>query len=74
MGRMEPLDETERTILDLEKRRFRHQAAKERAVRAELGLGATEYYLRLNALLEDQRAVAAEPALIRRLRDHRDRV
>ena len=69
---MEPLTETERAVLALEKRSWRRPGSKERAIRRELGMGTVEYHLRLNALLEDPRAVAAEPALTRRLRAQLD--
>ncbi|OAX67840.1 hypothetical protein A5N15_00085 [Rothia kristinae] len=51
---------------------WRRPGSKERAIRRELGMGAVEYHLRLNALLDDPRAIAAEPALTRRLREQRD--
>ena len=70
---MQPLTEQERAILALEKRSWKYPGSKERAVRRELGMSATQYYLRLNALLDDPRAVSAEPALTRRLRSRRDR-
>ncbi|WP_144793591.1 DUF3263 domain-containing protein [Kocuria palustris] len=66
------LDATQRAILELEKRRFKYQGAKERTIRAELGLPVTEYYQRLNALLDSPLAWQAEPALARRLSEQRD--
>ncbi len=69
---VQPLTETERAVLALEKRTWRRPGSKERAIRRELGMGAVEYHLRLNALLDDPRAIAAEPALTRRLREQRD--
>lgn len=66
------LDEQQRAILDLEKRRFKYQGAKERAIGAQLGMPVTEYYQRLNALLDTEAAWAAEPALVRRLSELRD--
>lgn len=66
------LTDRELAVLALEGRRYRRQGAKEQAVREELGLSATRYYQVLNALLDDQRALAHEPVLIARLRRLRD--
>lgn len=66
------LDEQQRAILDLEKRRFKYQGAKEWAIGAQLGMPVTEYYQRLNALLDSEAAWAAEPVLVRRLSELRD--
>ncbi len=68
------LSDRERGVLHLERRRWRHLGAKEQAMRDELGLSATRYHQVLNALLDDPRALAAEPVLVarlRRLREHR---
>ncbi|WP_238147728.1 MULTISPECIES: DUF3263 domain-containing protein [Micrococcaceae] len=69
---MGTLTEAERAILEMEKRTWKYPGAKERAVRKELGMSATEYYMRLNRLIDDVRAVREEPALTRRLRERRD--
>lgn len=66
---LEPL---ERAILDLEKQRFKYQGAKERAIRLQLRMPVTEYYQRLNALLDTRAAWAAEPVLVRWLVQLRD--
>ncbi|MDO5619534.1 DUF3263 domain-containing protein [Kocuria sp.] len=68
-GELGPL---ERAILDMESRRFKYQGAKERAIRAEIQLPVTAYYQQLNQLIDTPAAWAAQPALMRRLRDHRD--
>lgn len=68
------LDDLELAVLDLERRTYRHQGAKEQAVRDELDLSATRYYQVLNALLDDPAALAREPVLVgraRRLREER---
>ena len=62
------LDEQQRAILDLEKRRFKYQGAKERAIGAQLGMPVTEYYQRLNALIDRDDAARFAPMLISRLR------
>lgn len=66
------LAERERRILALERRGFVGPGAKERAVREELGLVPVRYYQLLNALLDDPRALAADPVTINRLRRVRD--
>ena len=66
------LDEQQRMILEMEKRRFKYQGAKERAIGSQLGMPVTEFYQRLNALLDTEAAWAAEPALVQRLRELRD--
>src|SRR5690625_7861291 len=47
------LTDRDRRILELEARTFRYVGAKERAIREELGISRTAYYVRLNALLDD---------------------
>ncbi|GHC20150.1 hypothetical protein GCM10010348_50990 [Streptomyces anthocyanicus] len=67
---MEPgeLAEREQSILALERRGFTGPGAKERAIREELGLAPVRYYQLLNALLDDPRALAADPVTVNRLR------
>lgn len=62
----------ERGILDFERRWWRGAGAKRQAIRDELGLTETRYYERLSLLLDNPAALAAEPALINRLRRARD--
>ncbi|MGV9913956.1 DUF3263 domain-containing protein [Streptomyces tendae] len=66
------LAERERRILALERRGFTGPGAKERAVREELGLAPVRYYQLLNALLDDPRALAADPVTVNRLRRIRE--
>lgn len=71
------LTDTERTILDIEALHWQVIGAKEQAIKDRLGMSPTRYYQKLNALLETERALAADPLLVnrlRRLRDHRQRV
>ncbi|WHS50731.1 DUF3263 domain-containing protein [Rothia sp. SD9660Na] len=68
----EGLTENEAAILNLEKKRFKYQGSKEQAITRTLGLTPVAYYQRLNALIDNPRAIAAEPALTRRLRLKRD--
>ena len=62
----------EKAILALERRPFPGPGAKERAIREELGLPPVRYYQLLNALLDDERALAADPVTVNRLRRLRD--
>jgi hypothetical protein len=62
------LSERDRAVLDFEHRWWRHQGAKEQAVREVFDLSATRYYQLLNRLLDDPAALAAEPVLVQRLR------
>lgn len=71
-GPEEGLTENEAAILNLEKKRFKYQGSKEQAITRTLGLTPVAYYQQLNALIDNPRAIAAEPALTRRLRLKRD--
>jgi hypothetical protein len=63
------MTETDRKILDLEKRwAGRHDGRKDTAIRNQLGMASTIYYQRLYRLLNDSEAIAAEPVLVNRLR------
>ncbi|MFI0538840.1 DUF3263 domain-containing protein [Streptomyces sp. WSLK1-3] len=62
------LDPRERDILALERRSFAGPGAKERAIREQLGLAPVRYYQLLNALLDDERALAHDPVTVNRLR------
>ncbi|AYC40397.1 DUF3263 domain-containing protein [Streptomyces griseorubiginosus] len=66
------LDRRERDVLALERRGFSGPGAKERAIREELGLAPVRYYQLLNALLDDERALAHDPVTVNRLRRVRD--
>ncbi|MBO4254810.1 DUF3263 domain-containing protein [Streptomyces griseorubiginosus] len=72
MDREEQLGERERAVLALERRGFTGPGAKERAIREELGLAPVRYYQLLNALLDDERALAHDPVTVNRLRRVRD--
>jgi hypothetical protein len=62
----------ELAVLALERRGFPGPGAKERAIREELGLSPVRYYQLLNALLDDERALAADPVTVNRLRRVRE--
>ncbi|MGW2777752.1 DUF3263 domain-containing protein [Streptomyces olivaceoviridis] len=62
----------EKEILALERRAFPGPGAKERAIREELDLSPVRYYQLLNALLDDERALAHDPVTVNRLRRIRE--
>ncbi|MEU9244955.1 DUF3263 domain-containing protein [Streptomyces shenzhenensis] len=62
----------EQAVLALERRGFASPGAKERAIREELGLAPVRYYQLLNALLDDERALAHDPVTVNRLRRVRE--
>ncbi|MFF4502959.1 DUF3263 domain-containing protein [Streptomyces sp. NPDC001401] len=66
------LGEREQAVLALERRGFPGPGAKERAIREELGLAPVRYYQLLNALLDDERALAHDPVTVNRLRRVRE--
>lgn len=65
------LDDTDRAILDLEARTFRHMGTKHRAIREATGLSRTKYFVRLNQLLDEPAALQYAPMLVNRLRARR---
>lgn len=65
------LSDRDRGILKLEARTFRFVGTKEKAIREQLAMSRTAYYVRLNALLDDPAALRAAPALVNRLRARR---
>lgn len=66
------LGSREKAVLALERRGFPGAGAKERAIREELGLAPVRYYQLLNALLDDERALAQDPVTVNRLRRLRE--
>ena len=65
------LTPVERRILEVERRRFKHQGSKEKAIIAA-GFTPIAYYQRLNVMLDDERVRAAAPQIIEVLRARRD--
>lgn len=65
------LTPVERRILEVERRRFKHQGSKEKAIIAA-GFTPIAYYQRLNVMLDDGRVRAAAPQIIDVLRARRD--
>lgn len=68
----ENLTAIERSIIALEKKRFRYQGSKEQAIVQELGMSVIAYYQQLNTMMDNPRLIAAEPDLMNRLRARRD--
>lgn len=65
------LNPLERRILALERRGFKHQGSKEKAIKA-LGFTPIAYYQMLNVMLDDERMREAAPRLVDALRARRD--
>ena len=65
------LTPVERRILEVERRRFKHQGSKEKAIIAA-GFTPIAYYQRLNVMLDDERVRASAPQIIDVLRARRD--
>ena len=65
------LTPVERRILEVERRRFKHQGSKEKAIIAA-GFTPIAYYQRLNVMLDDERVRAAAPQIVDVLRARRD--
>lgn len=70
--RKSTLTDLERAMIALEKRHWKYQGTKEKAITA-LGLTPIAYYQKLNTMIDSQRVIAAEPILMHRLREVRDR-
>jgi hypothetical protein len=70
---MSGLSETDLRILAFERRGWRSPGAKEQAIAEVLDLPATRYYQLLNELIDKPEALAADPALVKRLRAQRAR-
>ena len=58
-------------LTPVERRRFKHQGSKEKAIIAA-GFTPIAYYQRLNVMLDDERVRAAAPQMIEVLRARRD--
>jgi hypothetical protein len=62
------LTEQERGVLDFEKSWWSLPGAKEAEIRERFGISATRYYQLLNALIDNDAALAYDPLLVKRLR------
>jgi len=64
----QPLTDQERAMLDFERRPWVMPLAKEQAIAVTFGLAGPRYYQLLNALIDRQEAMAADPLVVKRLR------
>lgn len=71
-GRVAGLSERDIAVLALERRGWSGPGAKERAIRERLDMSPTRYYQLLNALLDDEYALAHDPVTVNRLRRRRE--
>ncbi|PIE21353.1 MAG: hypothetical protein CSA64_02450 [Arachnia propionica] len=55
-------------LLDFEDSWFIADVPKEQAIMERFGISSTQYYQRLNALLDSEAALAYRPLLVKRLR------
>ena len=62
------LSERDREILNFERQWWKYAGAKEQAVRDKFDMSSTRYYQVLNALIDTQEALEADPMLVKRLR------
>ena len=69
---MSGLTEQDQQILAVERRQWR-PGAKEHAIAQLLGIPETRYYQLLNELIDRPEALAADPALVNRIRAQRNR-
>ena len=62
----------QRAVLDFESRRFKNPGRKEQAIREEFDISPTQFFQKVNALLDDPAALAYNPTLVARLRRIRE--
>ncbi len=62
------LSERDQNVLAFERQWWKYAGAKEQAIRELFDLSPARYYQVLNALLDDQAALAHDPMLVKRLR------
>lgn len=62
------LGDRDREIIAFERQWWKYAGAKEQAIRELFDMSATRYYQVLNALIDSQAALEADPMLIKRLR------
>jgi len=61
------LSDRDREIIAFERQWWKYAGAKEQAIRELFDMSATRYYQVLNALIDNQTALEADPMLIKRL-------
>ncbi|WP_197552655.1 DUF3263 domain-containing protein [Trueperella pecoris] len=66
------LTELERTILRIERGWWHLGATRDQAIRSELGMSPSKYYMLLSRMLDSERVWRADPVLVDRLRRLRE--
>lgn len=66
------LEARDAEILEFERTWWRSPGAKEQIIRERFDMSPTRYYQVLNALIDTQAALAADPLLVKRLRRLRE--
>lgn len=64
----EGLSERDRQILEFERQWWKYAGAKEQAIRDLFDMSSTRYYQIINNLIDDPKALAFDPMLVKRLR------
>nr|WP_083958986.1 DUF3263 domain-containing protein [Herbidospora mongoliensis] len=72
IARVDALSPQDAAILEFEGGWWRHPGAKEQAIKDTFGMSTTRYYQVLAVLIDRPEALAADPALVNRLRERRD--
>ncbi|MCL2483280.1 MAG: DUF3263 domain-containing protein [Propionibacteriaceae bacterium] len=62
------LTDLDRAVLDFERQWWKLPLEKEQAIKQTFDLSGPQYYQILNALIDRQEALAADPLLVKRLR------
>ena len=62
------LSSRDAAMLDFERQWWKYAGAKEQAIKELFDMSATRYYQVLNALIDTQEALEADPMLVKRLR------
>ena len=68
VGEASGLSERDAEILAFERQWWKYAGAKEQAIKELFDMSATRYYQVLNALIDTQEALEADPMLVKRLR------
>lgn len=66
------LTDEHRAILEFERGWFKYNGAKEGRIRERFGMSPTEFYAKLNWVIDQPAALEYDPILVRRLRRMRD--
>jgi hypothetical protein len=66
------LSERDREIIAFERQWWKYAGSKETAIKELFDMSSTRYYQVLNALIDSQAALAADPLLVKRLRRLRE--